>query len=116
MYDTFVAKVSELYEAEKVKNGVFQAMMEVGLVNDGPVGVPAIDYRCDNEAVISSSATKCLGTDRWHMQVTLEIQTNPPRKEEKKAKEGGIVEIRKEGRVESMYEKIAAQLPQELLD
>jgi hypothetical protein len=26
-----------LYGGEKVKNGVFQAMMEVGLVNDGPV-------------------------------------------------------------------------------
>ena len=40
--------MQELYEAEKVKNGVFQAMMEVGLVNDGPVGV---DYRCEQGAV-----------------------------------------------------------------
>lgn len=28
LYDNFFAKVQELYEPEKVKNGVFQAMME----------------------------------------------------------------------------------------
>lgn len=28
MYDHFFAKVQEMYEPEKVKNGVFQAMME----------------------------------------------------------------------------------------
>ncbi|MCJ1362817.1 D-tyrosyl-tRNA(Tyr) deacylase [Acarospora aff. strigata] len=37
LYDHFYAKVQEIYNPEKVKNGVFQAMMEVGLVNDGPV-------------------------------------------------------------------------------
>lgn len=37
LYDHFFAKVKELYVAEKVKDGVFQAMMDVGLVNDGPV-------------------------------------------------------------------------------
>ena len=35
LYDRFFAKVQELYGQEKVKNGVFQAMMQVGLVNDG---------------------------------------------------------------------------------
>ena len=39
LYDYFFAKVQELYDPERVKNGVFQAMMEVGLINDGPVGV-----------------------------------------------------------------------------
>lgn len=43
LYDYFLSKVQDLYSAERVKNGVFQAMMEVGLVNDGPVGVP---YYC----------------------------------------------------------------------
>jgi D-tyrosyl-tRNA(Tyr) deacylase len=37
LYDYFFSKVQELYSAEKVKDGVFQAMMEVGLINDGPV-------------------------------------------------------------------------------
>jgi D-aminoacyl-tRNA deacylase len=37
LYDHFYAKVGEFYQPEKVKDGVFQAMMEVGLVNDGPV-------------------------------------------------------------------------------
>ncbi|MCJ1227694.1 D-tyrosyl-tRNA(Tyr) deacylase [Toensbergia leucococca] len=62
LYDDFFAKVQELYVPERVKNGVFQALMEVGLVNDGPVGV---DYRSEDGAV------------------TLEIQTNPPKGQEK---------------------------------
>ncbi|KAL8918286.1 MAG: hypothetical protein Q9208_007454 [Pyrenodesmia sp. 3 TL-2023] len=37
LYDHFVLKVQELYEKDKVKNGVFQAMMQVNLQNDGPV-------------------------------------------------------------------------------
>ncbi|KAI5283131.1 D-tyrosyl-tRNA(Tyr) deacylase, partial [Ascosphaera aggregata] len=36
LYDYFVAKVQSLYTAEKVKEGVFQAMMDVELINDGP--------------------------------------------------------------------------------
>lgn len=48
LYDHFFTRVQELYDPEKVKNGVFQAMMQVGLVNDGPVGV---DYRSDDGAV-----------------------------------------------------------------
>lgn len=38
LYDHFLSKVREFYSTERVKDGVFQAMMEVGLVNDGPVG------------------------------------------------------------------------------
>lgn len=37
LYDYFYSKVGELYATERVKNGVFRAMMDVGLVNDGPV-------------------------------------------------------------------------------
>jgi D-tyrosyl-tRNA(Tyr) deacylase len=29
--------VGELYDVDKVKNGVFAAMMDVALINDGPV-------------------------------------------------------------------------------
>ncbi|EMC92533.1 hypothetical protein BAUCODRAFT_151907 [Baudoinia panamericana UAMH 10762] len=57
LYDTFVSQVRTLYREDRVKDGVFQAMMDVGLVNDGPVGV---DYRSIDEAV------------------TIEIETNPP--------------------------------------
>ncbi|KAL8939140.1 MAG: hypothetical protein Q9211_002876 [Gyalolechia sp. 1 TL-2023] len=56
LYDQFVTKVQELYEREKVKNGVFQAMMQVKRDN-------ANDYVCG--------------------QVTLEIQTNPAKVPEK---------------------------------
>lgn len=48
LYDFFYARVRELYDPNRVKNGIFQAMMQVELVNDGPVGV---DYRCENGAV-----------------------------------------------------------------
>lgn len=37
LYDHFVATIARSYEQTKVKDGVFQAMMEVALVNDGPV-------------------------------------------------------------------------------
>ena len=65
LYDHFFAKVQELYEPEKVKNGVFQAMMEgiaqsphphalltlsmtVNIQNSGPVG---LDYTSHDEVV-----------------------------------------------------------------
>ncbi|KAK6526291.1 D-tyrosyl-tRNA(Tyr) deacylase [Orbilia ellipsospora] len=37
LYDDFFSQVQQGYHVEKVKNGVFQAMMQVALVNDGPV-------------------------------------------------------------------------------
>ena len=57
LYDYFFERVQSLYSAEKVKNGVFQAMMEVGIVNDGPVGV---DY-CSMDAAVKLSEleSKC---------------------------------------------------------
>ncbi|KAF2768564.1 putative aminoacyl-tRNA hydrolase [Teratosphaeria nubilosa] len=56
LYDQFMKKVRAEYQEGRVKDGVFQAMMDVGLVNDGPVG---LDYRSIDEAV------------------TIEIETNP---------------------------------------
>ncbi|RSL47239.1 D-tyrosyl-tRNA(Tyr) deacylase [Fusarium floridanum] len=37
LYHYFVQKVRAGYQEERVKDGQFQAMMEVALVNDGPV-------------------------------------------------------------------------------
>lgn len=48
IYDHFYNKMSTSYVTERVKNGVFQAMMDVELKNDGPVGV---DYRSEDAAV-----------------------------------------------------------------
>lgn len=48
VYDHFYNKMRDSYQAERVKNGVFQALMEVELKNDGPVGV---DYRSEDAAV-----------------------------------------------------------------
>ncbi|PLB45773.1 D-tyrosyl-tRNA deacylase, partial [Aspergillus steynii IBT 23096] len=39
LYDYFFQKLRAGYKAERVHNGVFQAMMDVELRNDGPVGV-----------------------------------------------------------------------------
>ncbi|KAK3349457.1 D-Tyr tRNAtyr deacylase-like domain-containing protein [Lasiosphaeria hispida] len=39
LYQYFQRKIQEGYAAEKVKDGVFQAMMQVALVNDGPVTI-----------------------------------------------------------------------------
>ena len=43
LYQAFFNKVGALYETEKVKDGLFAAMMDVALVNDGPVG---LNYAC----------------------------------------------------------------------
>ena len=43
LYQAFFKKVGSLYESDKVKDGLFAAMMDVALVNDGPVG---LDYTC----------------------------------------------------------------------
>ncbi|KAJ5372438.1 D-tyrosyl-tRNA(Tyr) deacylase [Penicillium concentricum] len=67
IYDYFYDKMGEGYAPDRVKNGVFQAMMDVELKNDGPVGV---DY-CSEDAA-----------------VTIEINTNPPKKEPTKEKNG----------------------------
>ncbi|CAK7564694.1 MAG: D-tyrosyl-tRNA(Tyr) deacylase [Sporothrix epigloea] len=37
LYNYFVQKVRDNFTADRVKDGVFRAMMEVALVNDGPV-------------------------------------------------------------------------------
>ncbi|KAB8071662.1 COG1490 domain protein [Aspergillus leporis] len=60
LYDYFFTRLSESYKPERVRNGVFQAMMDVELKNDGPVGV---DYRSEDAAV------------------TIEINTKLPKKE-----------------------------------
>ncbi|KAI0015144.1 D-Tyr tRNAtyr deacylase-like domain-containing protein [Xylariomycetidae sp. FL0641] len=49
LYEYFYKKVQEGYIADKVKNGVFQAMMEVALVNDGPVCLPSPLLNLRNE-------------------------------------------------------------------
>ncbi|KAL4926855.1 D-aminoacyl-tRNA deacylase [Aspergillus undulatus] len=60
LYDYFFRRLGENYKPERVKNGVFQAMMDVELINDGPVGV---DYRSEDAAV------------------TIEVDTQLPKRE-----------------------------------
>jgi len=56
LYEHFFSKVQQGYKPEKVQNGVFQAMMEVALVNDGPVTLeitasppPPVQYASDKK-------------------------------------------------------------------
>ncbi|KAJ5864840.1 uncharacterized protein N7529_006756 [Penicillium soppii] len=88
VYDHFFTKMSDGYEPDRVKNGVFQAMMEVELKNDGPVGV---DY-CSEDAA-----------------VTIEISTNLPKKE---PKENNADRNPNEHELKGSYE---FQIPAELL-
>ena len=77
LYDHFFTKVQELYEPAKVKNGVFQAMMEgiartthsctpltrsvvVNIQNSGPVG---LDYTSHDEVVFSQLLLCCFLTN-----------------------------------------------------
>ena len=47
LYQSFFKQVQDQYQPERVKDGLFAAMMDVALVNDGPVG---LDYTClENE-------------------------------------------------------------------
>lgn len=82
-YQHFFAKVQNSYKPERVKDGVFQAMMDVALVNDGPVGHP-LNFMI---AVLP-----------WHaetQQVTLELETGPPLPQESGKKKASKTEALK---------------------
>lgn len=67
LYHYFVSKVQDGYEADRVKDGKFQAMMEVALVNDGPVSLPAppslslvsASSATASQHVLTSLSTRC---------------------------------------------------------
>lgn len=61
LYEYFFRRLGEAYKPDRVKNGVFQAMMDVELKNDGPVGV---DYRSEDAAVSFCSSSSYLVSDR----------------------------------------------------
>lgn len=54
LYDYFFSQVQKLYHADKVRDGVFQAMMQVSLVNDGPV---TLEISTDAKKTQPSAAT-----------------------------------------------------------
>ena len=61
LYDLFFSQVRKLYREDRVKDGVFQAMMDVGLVNDGPVS----DDEPEPEMPqwMRDGTTPCIGVD-----------------------------------------------------
>jgi hypothetical protein len=44
LYHYFLQKVKDGYQAERVMDGRFQAMMQVALVNDGPVSFAKLGF------------------------------------------------------------------------
>ncbi len=46
LYDVFVVRMREVLGCERVKTGIFRAMMEVTIVNDGPVTI-LLEHPCD---------------------------------------------------------------------
>lgn len=73
LYQYFFEKVQQGYASDKVKDGVFQAMMEVALVNDGPVRLWSW--------LLSSSQGTCHTNSK--SKVTLELNVGPQQKTEK---------------------------------
>jgi len=64
MYKSFFEKIQELYEPDKVKDGIFAAMMDVALVNDGPVG---LDYTCLDNEVLLQPLVDASTTVHWQL-------------------------------------------------
>ena len=60
LYQYFVQKVKQGYADDRVQDGRFQAMMEVALVNDGPVSL-----RASAEWQTWPSQTAFAGADVW---------------------------------------------------
>ncbi|RKU49374.1 D-tyrosyl-tRNA(Tyr) deacylase [Coniochaeta pulveracea] len=58
LYQYFYQKVQDGYKPERVKDGVFQAMMEVALVNDGPVTIEVnVAPKSDPKKPVSADET-----------------------------------------------------------
>ena len=51
LFNHFVAEVQAKHTKDKVKTGQFQAKMQVGLVNDGPVTINVDDDGLNNKEV-----------------------------------------------------------------
>lgn len=108
LYNHFHQKVKELYVPDRVKNGVFQAMMEVGLVNDGPVGV---DYCSDDEAVncehfrsIPAERLMLFTADVWNLR--LHLRSRPtPRNRIRKAQKAAALGTQRRTRIRVRREK-----------
>ncbi|KAL2649661.1 hypothetical protein R1flu_017789 [Riccia fluitans] len=59
-YESFVQRVSKAYKSDAVKDGLFGAMMQVHLVNDGPVTIQ-LDSRKDTTAELNQSGKRSVG-------------------------------------------------------
>lgn len=86
LYHQFVQKVRDDYDESKVKDGKFQAMMEVALVNDGPVSLSRLSlayfrgrcscYGCHGVGV-QQAGKQQVNANTCTAQVTLELQAGP---------------------------------------
>ncbi|KAL2115553.1 hypothetical protein VTJ04DRAFT_9808 [Mycothermus thermophilus] len=58
LYEYFYSRVQAGYSPDKVKNGVFQAMMQVALVNDGPVTLELVAQPSQKPTAANNSNNK----------------------------------------------------------
>lgn len=68
-----------MYDSSKVKNGIFQAMMDVALVNDGPVQ--------PQRTILETPLCVCGDSEILFGQVTIEINVEPTPSDDSKTAE-----------------------------
>ncbi|KAG6548413.1 hypothetical protein Mapa_009899 [Marchantia paleacea] len=70
-YESFVARVAKAYKEDCVKDGIFGAMMQVHLVNDGPVTIQ-LESRKNTSMQLNQRWNGFVGDrERCHAQVVL---------------------------------------------
>ena len=134
LYDSFYTKVQELYDPSRVKNGVFQAMMEgmntLGCTVFVDILTQWSEYtelwacecglfqsRCSGIPLASPlTYSPSSSTTNQSLQVTIVIETNPSKDQEKDNRQEAI-DAKSDKRGEE-HGKVAGdfQMPSELLE
>lgn len=90
VYDYFYQRLRESYKPERVKNGVFQAMMDVELKNDGPVCVllscPLTSPRLYRRTLTLRSALELTADLRYRSPSKLIRSSRKRKKSQRRAK------------------------------
>lgn len=68
MYHAFLADLRQRYAADKIKDGEFGAMMDVALVNDGPVTI-LLDSRDGNSSGASTPQSQAAAAKQARREV-----------------------------------------------
>ncbi|RPA79052.1 hypothetical protein BJ508DRAFT_416149 [Ascobolus immersus RN42] len=125
LYTYFHDKVKSLYTPERVKDGVFGAMMQVALVNDGPVtiemDVPANSHKAEMEEREKEKEKKELAkkqAEKTPEEIEAAKLKKKMKREEGKKKnadrvKGGNVEAKQEPAAEPEGKKVDVVVPEQ---